>query len=36
MMALGDRLFGGVNGDVAGATHEIARALVVASLALIP
>jgi adenosylcobinamide-GDP ribazoletransferase len=35
MIALGDRLFGGVNGDVAGATHEIARALVVASLALI-
>jgi adenosylcobinamide-GDP ribazoletransferase len=36
MIALGDRLFGGVNGDVAGASHEIARALVIASLALVP
>ena len=34
MVALGDRLFGGVNGDVAGATHEIARALVIVTLAL--
>jgi adenosylcobinamide-GDP ribazoletransferase len=34
MITLGDRLFGGVNGDVAGATHEIARALVIGSLAL--
>jgi adenosylcobinamide-GDP ribazoletransferase len=34
MVALGDRLFGGVNGDVAGAAHEITRALVVATLAL--
>jgi adenosylcobinamide-GDP ribazoletransferase len=34
MVVLGDRLFGGVNGDVAGATHEIVRALVIASLAL--
>ena len=35
MVALGDRLFGGVNGDVAGASHEIIRALVIASLALV-
>jgi adenosylcobinamide-GDP ribazoletransferase len=34
MVVLGDRLFGGVNGDVAGATHEIVRALVIASLAM--
>ncbi|HMA05759.1 MAG TPA: adenosylcobinamide-GDP ribazoletransferase [Methanomicrobiales archaeon] len=36
MIALGDHLFGGVNGDLAGATHEIVRALVIASLVLIP
>jgi adenosylcobinamide-GDP ribazoletransferase len=36
MIALGDHLFGGVNGDIAGATHEMARALVIATLALIP
>jgi adenosylcobinamide-GDP ribazoletransferase len=36
MIALADRLFGGVNGDVAGAAHEITRALVIASLALVP
>ena len=36
MIALADRLFGGVNGDVAGATHEIARALVIATLVLVP
>jgi adenosylcobinamide-GDP ribazoletransferase len=36
MITLGNRLFGGVNGDVAGATHEVARALVIASLAMIP
>jgi len=35
MITLGDRLFGGVNGDVAGATHEIVRALVIASLAIV-
>ncbi len=35
MITLGDRLFGGVNGDVAGATHEIVRALVLASLAIV-
>jgi adenosylcobinamide-GDP ribazoletransferase len=35
MITLGDRLFGGVNGDVAGATHEIVRALVLASLAMV-
>ena len=35
MITLGDRLFGGVNGDVAGATHEIVRALVIVSLALV-
>jgi adenosylcobinamide-GDP ribazoletransferase len=35
MIALGDRLFGGVNGDVAGATHEIVRTLVLASLPII-
>jgi adenosylcobinamide-GDP ribazoletransferase len=29
------RLFGGVNGDVAGATHEVTRALVMASLAVV-
>ena len=34
MIALGDRLFGGVNGDLAGAAHEITRALVIASLAM--
>jgi adenosylcobinamide-GDP ribazoletransferase len=34
MVSLGDRLFGGVNGDVAGATHEIVRALVILTLAL--
>ena len=34
MVALGDRLFGGVNGDVAGAAHEVVRALVIVSLAL--
>ncbi|HVP25640.1 MAG TPA: adenosylcobinamide-GDP ribazoletransferase [Methanomicrobiales archaeon] len=34
MVALGDHLFGGVNGDVAGATHEIVRALVILALAL--
>ena len=32
---LAGRLFGGVNGDVAGATHEIVRALVIASFALV-
>jgi adenosylcobinamide-GDP ribazoletransferase len=36
MISLGNRLFGGVNGDVAGATHEIVRTLVIASLALVP
>jgi adenosylcobinamide-GDP ribazoletransferase len=36
MISLGNRLFGGVNGDMAGASHEIARALVIASLALVP
>ena len=36
MTGLADRLFGGVNGDVAGAIHEIARALVIATLALAP
>jgi len=36
MIALGDRLFGGVNGDIAGATHEMVRALVIASLAMAP
>ncbi|MGA2935055.1 MAG: adenosylcobinamide-GDP ribazoletransferase [Methanomicrobiales archaeon] len=35
MITLGDRLFGGVNGDIAGATHEIVRALVIASLAIV-
>lgn len=34
MVALSDRLFGGVNGDVAGATHEMVRAAVIATLAL--
>ncbi|HXW98938.1 MAG TPA: adenosylcobinamide-GDP ribazoletransferase [Methanomicrobiales archaeon] len=33
LIALGDRLFGGVNGDIAGAAHEIVRALVIVSLA---
>ena len=36
MITLATRLFGGVNGDVAGAAHEIARALVIVSLALLP
>jgi adenosylcobinamide-GDP ribazoletransferase len=36
MVALGDRLFGGVNGDVAGATHELVRALVIVSLVIVP
>jgi adenosylcobinamide-GDP ribazoletransferase len=36
MVSLADRLFGGVNGDIAGATHEIVRALVLASLVLVP
>jgi len=36
MTALAGGLFGGVNGDVAGATHEILRALVIATLALVP
>ncbi len=36
MIALADRLFGGVNGDVAGAAHEILRALIIATLALVP
>ena len=35
MITLAVRLFGGVNGDVAGATHEIVRALVIASLAIV-
>ncbi|MDD1664739.1 MAG: adenosylcobinamide-GDP ribazoletransferase [Methanomicrobiales archaeon] len=35
MITLADRLFGGVNGDVAGATHEIVRALVITSLAIV-
>jgi adenosylcobinamide-GDP ribazoletransferase len=35
MIALGDRLFGGVNGDVAGATHEIVRTFVLATLAIV-
>ncbi|MDD1661025.1 MAG: adenosylcobinamide-GDP ribazoletransferase, partial [Methanomicrobiales archaeon] len=35
MVTLANWLFGGVNGDVAGATHEIARALVIASLAMV-
>jgi adenosylcobinamide-GDP ribazoletransferase len=35
MITLADRLFGGVNGDVAGATHEIVRGLVIASLAIV-
>jgi adenosylcobinamide-GDP ribazoletransferase len=36
MIALAGRLFGGVNGDVAGATHEIGRALAIATLVLLP
>jgi adenosylcobinamide-GDP ribazoletransferase len=36
MINLSVRLFGGVNGDVAGATHEIIRALVIVALALVP
>jgi adenosylcobinamide-GDP ribazoletransferase len=36
MITIADRLFGGVNGDVAGATHEILRALVIASLVFVP
>jgi len=36
MTALAGRLFGGVNGDVAGATHEILRALVIAAIVLAP
>jgi adenosylcobinamide-GDP ribazoletransferase len=36
MVTLADRLFGGVNGDVAGGAHEIARALVIATLVLVP
>jgi adenosylcobinamide-GDP ribazoletransferase len=35
MITLADRLFGGVNGDIAGAAHEIVRAIVIASLALV-
>ncbi|MDD1662718.1 MAG: adenosylcobinamide-GDP ribazoletransferase [Methanomicrobiales archaeon] len=35
MITLADRLFGGVNGDVAGATHEIVRGLVIASFAIV-
>lgn len=34
MISLSGRLFGGVNGDIAGAAHEIARALVIATLVL--
>ncbi|HMK15606.1 MAG TPA: adenosylcobinamide-GDP ribazoletransferase, partial [Methanomicrobiales archaeon] len=36
MTVLAGRLFGGVNGDVAGATHEILRALVIAAIVLAP
>jgi adenosylcobinamide-GDP ribazoletransferase len=36
MVSLAVRLFGGVNGDVAGAAHEVLRALVIASLVLAP
>ncbi|MDD1663954.1 MAG: adenosylcobinamide-GDP ribazoletransferase [Methanomicrobiales archaeon] len=35
MIKLAERLFGGVNGDVAGATHEIVRALVLSALAMV-
>ncbi|KUG20497.1 MAG: adenosylcobinamide-GDP ribazoletransferase [Methanomicrobiaceae archaeon] len=35
MLRLSRRLFGGVNGDVVGATHEIARAGVIVALALL-
>ncbi len=35
VIALAVRLFGGVNGDVAGATQEIVRALVIATLVLV-
>jgi adenosylcobinamide-GDP ribazoletransferase len=31
-----DRIFGGVNGDVAGATHEIVRAVIITGIVLIP
>ena len=34
LLVISRRLFGGVNGDVAGAAHEIIRALAIASLAL--
>jgi adenosylcobinamide-GDP ribazoletransferase len=36
MIILAGRLFGGVNGDVAGAVHEILRALVISALVLAP
>jgi adenosylcobinamide-GDP ribazoletransferase len=35
MLAVSQRLFGGVNGDVVGATHEITRAGVIIALALL-
>jgi adenosylcobinamide-GDP ribazoletransferase len=33
--AISNRLFGGVNGDVTGASHEITRAIILAAIALI-
>jgi adenosylcobinamide-GDP ribazoletransferase len=35
VLALGRRLFGGVNGDLVGASHEICRAVVVCAVALL-
>jgi adenosylcobinamide-GDP ribazoletransferase len=36
LLAISRRLFGGVNGDVVGASGEITRALVLATLVIIP
>ncbi|MDD1676908.1 MAG: adenosylcobinamide-GDP ribazoletransferase [Methanomicrobiales archaeon] len=36
MMWRADRIFGGVNGDVAGATHEIVRAVVITGFVFLP
>ncbi|HPM61386.1 MAG TPA: adenosylcobinamide-GDP ribazoletransferase, partial [Methanoregulaceae archaeon] len=36
LLLISERLFGGVNGDVVGASGEITRAVVLCALALIP
>jgi adenosylcobinamide-GDP ribazoletransferase len=36
LFILSNRLFGGVNGDVVGASNELTRALVLAAMVVIP